>query len=83
MKKGYSVENGYRTNEKKLRHACVPSFWRKVSSIQGEHSSPHGSAGPLKHGYHDIMDDMASATGTSGWTRVDARWGAAQQKQFL
>ena len=26
---------------------------------------------------------MASATGTSGWTRVDARCCAAQQKQFL
>ena len=27
----------------------------------------------MKHGYHVIKDDMASAMGTSGWTHVDVR----------
>ena len=46
----------------------------EITLTISEHGSLHGSVCPVKHGYHGIKDDMADATGTSGWTHVDARW---------
>ena len=41
---------------------------------RSEHGSLHGSANPVKHGYHGTKGGVANAMGTGGWTHVDARW---------
>ena len=61
------------TEQQKLRTSCASSFWG-TQAHKSEHSNLQYSAGPCWHGYNGTIDDMASTTGTSGWTHVDARW---------
>ena len=46
----------------------------KKTSAKGENGTLQCSAGPERHGYHDIKDDMVSAWAPAVGHIVDVRW---------
>ena len=75
-----SVESRYDAREKTKKSLCL-KLLKKSRPTESEHHTLHGSAGPCKHGYHGIMDDVASSMGTSRWTHVDAWWVLRSKKK--
>ena len=57
----------------KVRNVCTLCLWRKAST-KGENGTPQCSAGPERHGYHVIKDDMVSAWAPAAGHSVGVRW---------